>query len=45
MVGPTDFAFRGRGRLQHSDNCSEDEVVEKFREMVPYLNLGTSAQG
>ena len=30
---PTDFAFKGRGRLQHSDNCSEDGVVEKFREM------------
>lgn len=45
MIGHTDIAFRGRGRLQHSDNCSEDEVVEKLRESVPYLNLGTTDQG
>ncbi len=44
-MGHADFAFRGRGRLQHSDNCSEDEVVKNFREIIPYLNLGTSDQG
>ena len=33
---PTDIAFRGRGRLQHSGDCSEDEVVKKFGDSVPY---------
>lgn len=38
---PPDVAFGGRGRLQHSGNCSGEGVVMKFRG-IRYLRI-TSA--